>query len=206
MPGMSRPALSLALACALVLAACNDDGRALEPAPTVPLAPATTAATGPEAGFTTDDPAIGLNLSSPSFDGGELLDPEFTCDGLNVPPPLLIAGTPPGAAELAITMVDRTADGFVHWVISGLSPTTTQIESGVVPPEAVSARTDSGVDGWDGPCPPPGDEPHEYVFSVYAMAEPMGLAPGLDGRDAIALIEAAAVSSTLLVGRYAAQG
>lgn len=193
--------------CALMLAACNDDGRTLAPAPEVPVAPETTTTTAgaPEAGFTTDDPVIGLNLSSPSFEGGELLDPDFTCDGLNVPPPLVIAGTPPGAAELAITMVDRTAGGFVHWVISALSPTTTQIESGVIPPEAVTARTDSGVDGWDGPCPPVGDDPHEYVFSVYALAEPIGLAPGLDGREAIALIEQAAISSTRLVGRYAAQ-
>ncbi len=199
------PLRTWVLVCALALAACGDDGRTLAPAAEVPVAPASTTTTdpSPEAGFTTDDPSIGLNLSSPSFASGALLDADFTCDGLNVPPPLVIAGTPPTAVELAISMVDRTADGFVHWVISGLPATTTQLESGVTPPEAVTARTDSGIDGWDGPCPPPGDEPHDYAFSVYAMAEPIGLTPGLAGRDAIALIEEAAISSTLLIGRYA---
>lgn len=204
-PGPSLPACLVA--CALALAACGSDGRVLAPAPDVPVAPQTTTTTtpAPDAGFTVDDPSIGLNLSSPSFAGGGLLDADFTCDGLNVPPPLVIGGTPEGAAELAITMVDRSADGFVHWVVTGLSPATTQLESGVIPPDAVTAKTDSGIDGWDGPCPPAGDGPHDYVFSVYAMAEPIGLAPGLDGRDAIALIETAAISSTLLIGRYAAQ-
>lgn len=203
MPGPTRSIC--VLVCAVLLAACNDDGRTLAPAPEVPVAPETTTSTtiAPDAGFTTDDPGIGLNLSSPSLGPGELLDPDFTCDGLNVPPPLTIAGTPDGAAELAITMVDRTADGYVHWVVSGLPATTTFLEAGVVPAEAVTARSDGGVDGWDGPCPPDGDAPHEYVFSVYALSEPLGLAPGLAGRDAIPLIEQAAISSTLLVGRYA---
>ena len=196
--------LGCVVAGALALAACGDDGRTLTPAPEVPIAPVTTTtAPSPEAGFTTDDPAIGLNLSSPAFAGGELLDPDFTCDGLNVPPPLVFAGTPDNAAELAVTMVDRTADGAVHWVLTGLDPTLLQLESGVIPPDAVTARTETGVDGWDGPCPPAGDDPHEYVFSVYALAEPIGLSPGLEGRAAIALIEQAAISSTLLVGRYA---
>lgn len=199
-----RSLLGYALAASLTIAACGDDGRTLTPAPEVPIAPeTTTTVAAPEAGFTTDDPTIGLNLSSPAFAAGDLISQDFTCDGLNVPPPLVIAGTPAGAAELAITMVDRTAGGAVHWVLTGLDPTLLQIESGVVPPGAVTARTESGVDGWDGPCPPAGDDPHEYVFSVYALAEPIGLAPGLDGREAIALIEQAAISSTLLVGRYA---
>lgn len=193
-----------AIAAVLVLASCGDDGRTLAPAPDVPIEPATTTtAPAPEAGFTADDPTIGLNLSSPAFASGDLLDPDFTCDGLNVSPPLVFAGTPDNAAELAVTMVDRTAGGDVHWVLTGLEPTLLELESGVVPPGAVTARTESGVDGWDGPCPPDGDDPHEYVFSVYALAEPIGLAPGLDGREAIGLIEQAAISSTLLVGRYA---
>ena len=95
--------LGCVVAGALALTACGDDGRTLTPAPEVPIAPVTTTtAPSPEAGFTTDDPAIGLNLSSPAFAGGELLDPDFTCDGLNVPPPLVFAGTPDNAAELAL--------------------------------------------------------------------------------------------------------
>jgi hypothetical protein len=30
-------------------------------------------------------------------------------------------------------------------------------------------RIDYGVKAWGGPCPPPGDKPHRYVFTVYAL-------------------------------------
>ena len=30
-------------------------------------------------------------------------------------------------------------------------------------------RIDYGVAAWGGPCPPPGDNPHRYVFTVSAL-------------------------------------
>ena len=30
-------------------------------------------------------------------------------------------------------------------------------------------RIDYGVAAWGGLCPPPGDKPHRYVFTVYAL-------------------------------------
>ena len=198
-----RLRLLAALVLVLALAACNDDGRTLAPAPDVPVRRATTS-TAPPASV---DPGaeVGLVLSSPAFSDGDFLDPSFTCDGIDVPPPLEISGVPPTAAELAIVVTDRDADGFVHWVIAGLSPSITKVDSGVVPPEAISARSSGGVDGWDGPCPPDGEEPHAYEFTVYASAEPIGLTPGLDGRDAVALIQQAAVDTGTLVAFYASK-
>jgi hypothetical protein len=35
-----------------------------------------------------------------------------------------------------------------------------------------------GRDGWAGPCPPSGT--HRYVFTVYALSEPLGLGPGAE--------------------------
>lgn len=187
-----------AVAGLLLLAACNDDGRTLAPAPPVPVERATTT-TAPTVSTPTAE--VGLLLTSPAFTEGGLLDPAFTCDGVDVPPPLEISGIPAGAAELAIVVTDRE-DGAVHWVISGLSPTVTRIESGVVPPNAVTARTDDGVEGWQGPCPPAGDQPHAYEFVVYAAAEPIGLTRGLEGRRAIGVIEEAAIASDVLVAFY----
>lgn len=182
---------------ALVLAACNDDGRTLTPAPTVPVSQLTTTTAGPPTSVT------GLTLESPAFDEGGFIDPSSTCHGVNVPPTLLISGVPAAAAELAVTVIDADADGFVHWVLTGLDPGITRLEAGLIPPEARTARTDSGVEGWDGPCPPAGDDPHAYHFTVYALPEPIGLAPGTTGREAIGLIEQAAIESDTLVGFYA---
>lgn len=183
-----------------VLVGCNDDGRSLDDAPEVPISRETTTSAGPGTADTSGTAApLGLTISSPSFADGQPLNPAFTCDGDNVPPPLTIVGAPEATVELALTVVDADADGYVHWVLAGIPRQVTQLESGVVPPEAVTARTDSGVDGWDGPCPPEADGPHRYVFTVHALAESIGLGPGLDGRAAIDLIESSAVLATATI-------
>lgn len=181
-----------------LVTACGDDGRTLAPAPTVAVEPATTTtSTAPGA-----PAAIGLTLTSPAFDEGGTIGESFTCNGLDVPPPLVFSGVPAQAAGLAVVVTDRDAGGYVHWVVAGLPVTITRLESGVIPPEAVTALADSGVAGWDGPCPPTDDDPHAYEFVVHALSEPIGLAPGLDGADAIALIEQASLASDVLVGFY----
>jgi Raf kinase inhibitor-like YbhB/YbcL family protein len=38
-----------------------------------------------------------------------------------------------------------------------------------LPPGALQTRTDFGAPGYGGPCPPQGDHPHRYVFTVFAV-------------------------------------
>jgi Raf kinase inhibitor-like YbhB/YbcL family protein len=40
---------------------------------------------------------------------------------------------------------------------------------GSLPAGAVQTRTDFGVPGYGGPCPPAGDHPHRYLFTVFAV-------------------------------------
>ena len=40
---------------------------------------------------------------------------------------------------------------------------------GKLPPGALQTRTDFGAPGYSGPCPPPGDHPHRYLFTVFAV-------------------------------------
>jgi Raf kinase inhibitor-like YbhB/YbcL family protein len=196
---MSRPvAAALCASLALVVGGCNDDGRALAPAPTVPIAPATTTTTAPAAGE-----IGGLTITSPALVEGGFLDITFTCDGFEVAPELHIVNVPPTAAELAVSVVDRDAGGYVHWVVTGLAPESTVLDP--VPPDAAIGRTDGGVTGWEGPCPPAGDEPHAYVFTVYALPEPIGAAHGAPGRQTVEQLEAAASASDTLVVFYGRQ-
>ena len=197
---LRRPrALGLLVVASLALAACNDDGRTLEP----------TSATMPPSEEPVPDtvPVDGaLRVTSPDvFEGGRL-DPDFTCDGTGRSPLLVISGAPPAAAELAVAVVDLDAADAAHLVVAGLPPTTAQVDVSQLPDTAVVGLADSGTPGWDPPCPPAGDAPHRYEIRVYAAAEPIGLAPGLPGTEAIALLESAAIDVARLGFTYAAAG
>ncbi|HEY5131571.1 MAG TPA: YbhB/YbcL family Raf kinase inhibitor-like protein, partial [Bradyrhizobium sp.] len=43
--------------------------------------------------------------------------------------------------------------------------------SGKLPAGALQTRTDFGKPGYGGPCPPPNDHPHRYIFTVFAVSQ-----------------------------------
>ncbi len=127
--------------------------------------------------------------SSAFWNGGAIppIDSASTggCRGRNISPPLRVSGVPSNARSLGVVMDDTDANGgagFVHWVAYGISPRTTTLPSGFgsTPGAFVGGRNDAGTALYSGPCPPPGDPPHHYRFSVYALSlAPSRLAPGL---------------------------
>ena len=138
-----------------------------------------------------------------------MIDPRYTCQsaggvaGTGTSPALAWSGIPAGATNLAIVVTDLTADGFVHWVVTGLDPTLTGIEEGVVPAGAVQGKNGFGAIGWGGPCPPNGTGEHEYLIQVYALGQDLGLTEGFDAATALPSIEAASLGTVSLVGRFA---
>ena len=43
--------------------------------------------------------------------------------------------------------------------------------SGKLPAGALMTRTELGNSGYLGPCPPPGDHPHRYLFTVFCVGK-----------------------------------
>ncbi|HKB55750.1 MAG TPA: phosphatidylethanolamine-binding protein, partial [Ramlibacter sp.] len=76
-----------------------------------------------------------------------------------------------------------------------------------LPKGASHVRIDYGVKAWGGPCPPPGDKPHHYVFTVYALkTDRLELPPDATAALAGFMINANALgkaSFTALYGRPA---
>jgi Raf kinase inhibitor-like YbhB/YbcL family protein len=87
---------------------------------------------------------------------------------------------PIGTAELALICEDIDAPGgpFIHWVVTGIPPRTAGIEAGRLPQGAECGPNDFGDTGWGGPMPPAGDDPHRYVFRLFAVDAPLRLGPG----------------------------
>ena len=63
-----------------------------------------------------------------------------------------------------------------HWIIINIPASVTGLVKGAGNPQAhlapsgtVQLRNDFGKSGYGGPCPPSGDKPHRYEFTVYAL-------------------------------------
>jgi Raf kinase inhibitor-like YbhB/YbcL family protein len=103
----------------------------------------------------------------------------FGCSGANVSPALSWTGAPSGTKSFALIVHDPDAPtgvgGFTHWIIYNIPATTTALpkgagsKGGTLPAGAVQATTSFGAPGYGGPCPPAGDKPHRYVFTLYAL-------------------------------------
>jgi Raf kinase inhibitor-like YbhB/YbcL family protein len=129
-----------------------------------------------------------MKLRSDSFKDGDYLGPDhllsadygFGCRGGNRSPHLAWEGAPAGTKSFAVTCFDPdapTGSGFWHWVVVNIPPNVSQLAldagnpaSGTLPAGALSVRTDFGKPGYGGPCPPEGDHPHRYLFTVHAVS------------------------------------
>jgi Raf kinase inhibitor-like YbhB/YbcL family protein len=101
----------------------------------------------------------------------------FGCTGGNVSPQLSWTGAPANTKSFALTMYDPdapTGSGFWHWLVVNIPSATKEFAkgagtSGSLPAGVLQTRTDFGKPGYGGPCPPKGDKPHRYQFTLFAV-------------------------------------
>ena len=128
--------------------------------------------------------AGGFTLTSPQVkEGGHIAAEQvfngFGCTGGDISPALHWRGAPAGTKSFAVTVYDPdapTGSGWWHWVVfnipasvPGLVKGAGNPNSGLAPEGSIQSRTDYGIYGYGGPCPPKGDKPHRYIFTVYAL-------------------------------------
>jgi len=110
-----------------------------------------------------------LTLSSPVFEHNGTIPAKYTCDGVNVSPPVLIGHVPAGTKSLALIVDDPDAPSgsWVHWVLWNIDPTMKEIKEDSVPKGAQQGLNDFRQKTYSGPCPPAGT--HRYFFKLYAL-------------------------------------
>jgi Raf kinase inhibitor-like YbhB/YbcL family protein len=145
-----------------------------------------------------------IGLTSPAFGPGEAIPERFTCDGDELSPPLEWSGVPADARSLALLMEDPDAPGgtFVHWTLFAIAPDTAGVREGEPPAGAREGENSFGDRGYGGPCPPEGDEPHRYVFVLYALRTAPELDAGASPEDVRDAVAGAAIARGRLVGRF----
>jgi Raf kinase inhibitor-like YbhB/YbcL family protein len=136
--------------------------------------------------FNSEAQPMTLTLTSPNFaDGATIAQAHafggFGCTGGNVSPALAWSGAPEGTKSFALTCYDPdapTGSGWWHWTVFNIPADASALNEGAshpgksgLPTGAVEGRTDFGVAGYGGPCPPEGDKPHRYIFTLHALKE-----------------------------------
>lgn len=103
----------------------------------------------------------------------------FGCSGQNISPELSWENPPAGTKSFAVTMYDPdapTGSGWWHWLIFDIPATTRELLSNagnlkveLAPKGSIQSVTDFGIQGYGGPCPPPGSPAHRYIITVFAL-------------------------------------
>jgi Raf kinase inhibitor-like YbhB/YbcL family protein len=141
-------------------------------------------------------------LVMPWPDGGRI-PTRYTCDAKRQVGPVFNWFVPPdGTAEFAVVVDDPDADGFVHWVAAGIPPSMRTLDAAHPQDVVVQAVHDAGGIGWFGPCPPPGEGPHTYRFSLYALDHKLEIASRSPAADAIEAITDSALATATYTGVY----
>ncbi|MBI2308541.1 MAG: YbhB/YbcL family Raf kinase inhibitor-like protein [Rhodocyclales bacterium] len=138
----------------------------------------------------------------------------FGCSGGNVSPALAWKNAPKGTKSFALLVHDPDAptggSGWWHWVVVNLPAKLSELPAGagrgdgaLLPTEALQVNTDFGGPGWGGPCPPVGDKPHRYHFTLHALkVDKLDLPPGATAALAGYLVNANSLGKATLTGTY----
>jgi len=139
---------------------------------------------------------------------------DFGANGDNESPELSWHGAPDHTESFAITCYDPdapTGSGWWHWLVVDIPKDVTQLIANAgqvgdahLPRGAKHIRMDFGYAGWGGLCPPPGDKPHRYIFTVYALDTPtLGLPSDATAALAGFMIGSHSIASATFTATYA---
>jgi len=156
---------------------------------------------------TPQDEKAGLKVTSTAFNEGQPIPKQYTCDGINISPPLEWSGVPKTAKTIAIICDDPDAPAgtWVHWVFYnlpadkiGLIENTPATE--ILPGGGLQGTNDFKKIGYGGPCPPSGT--HRYFFKLYALDAELSLKSGATKADLEKAMEGHIVSQGRLMGTF----
>ena len=157
-------------------------------------------------------------LESPDIKANSTIDKKFEanvfgCSGENKSPALKWSGAPKDTRSFAVTVYDPdapTGSGFWHWFAYNIPASVNELPANAgaqgganLPKGASQNRIDYGFAAWGGPCPPEGDKPHRYVFTVYALkTEKLDLPPDATAAVAGFMTNANSIGKATFTANY----
>lgn len=160
---------------------------------------------------TTESNENGFSVSSNSYEDNAKIPVKnaYTdvTGGQNLSPQLGWSNLPEGTKSVAISMVDKSADNFLHWLVINLDPKDSPLEEGAsgknMPSFATEFKNDFGKDGYGGPAPPAGAGEHEYEITVYALnIASMGMSDNASLKEFESFTKGKILDKATLTGKF----
>ena len=147
-----------------------------------------------------------MTITSPVFSNENLIPAKYTCEGVNINPPLSISTVSIFAKSLVLIVddPDSPSGDFTHWIIFNIDPKTLSIDENSIPEKSLEGMNDFGEPHYGGPCPPSGT--HRYIFKLYALDIKLGLEKGATKKQVLDAMKGHILEQTKLIGKYKLSG
>ena len=150
-----------------------------------------------------------LKVTSPAFMDGEPIPARYSCEDVNISPPLNwdtdLSLPPEGSITIICDDPDAPSGTWIHWVIFNLPPETSSLPEMVMPREELENGALHGANSWgnigySGPCPPSGT--HRYYFKIYALDTKLNLPSGTTKEEVLKAMEGHVLDEGQIMGTY----
>ena len=148
-----------------------------------------------------------FEIFSAAFNEGELIPSKYTCDGVNISPPINWTNPPKGTNTFALINDDPDAPigDWVHWIVFNIPPEVTELSEAasskhLLPKGTIEGMNDFRKNNYGGPCPPSGI--HRYFFKLYALDVSLPLKETATKKQLIEAIKDHILAEAILIGKY----
>jgi len=148
-----------------------------------------------------------MEIKSSAFKEGEIIPGKYTCDNIDISPPLEWSEVPDGTRTFALISDDPDAPmgTWVHWVLFNLPANILELSENTPKLEVLKNGARQGINdfgkiGYGGPCPPGGT--HRYYFKIYALDKELESKPGITKKELLKAMEGHILAEAQLMGRY----
>lgn len=148
------------------------------------------------------DKASNMILTSSAFSNNDVIPTKYTCEGININPPLNISTVSIFAKSLVLIVddPDSPSKDFTHWILFNIDPKTTFIDENAIPKESLEGLNDFGESHYGGPCPNRGE--HHYIFKLYSLDNSLNLEKGATKKDLLNTMNGHILEQAKLIGKY----
>jgi Raf kinase inhibitor-like YbhB/YbcL family protein len=158
-------------------------------------------------------PPSKFKLTSPAYTEGSMIPTQYSCADPNAATPALQWSNPPaGTVSFAVILHDTDAApgkntmDVTHWIFWNVPGSSSSVAGGVkvdASPDGISqGKNVRNVNGYQPPCPPPGANPHHYIFELYALDTRLDLPAGSARADLLKAMDGHVIGKATYVGLY----